>query len=220
MRERKNNMERMICLAIGYCFGLLQTGYLYGKAHGIDIRDHGSGNAGTTNALRTLGKKAGLITFLGDAFKCVFAVLLVWFIFKDTKADIMPLLKLYTGAGVILGHNYPFYLKFRGGKGIAASGGMMLSFDWVIVGCALVTFLVAFLLTSYVSVGSLLIYVGFMIELVVMGQLGYFGVSQPILNEMYIIAAILTILAFYKHRANIKRLLKGEENKTILFKKK
>ncbi|MBQ4531129.1 MAG: glycerol-3-phosphate 1-O-acyltransferase PlsY [Lachnospiraceae bacterium] len=213
-------MERVICLAIGYCFGLLQTGYLYGKAHGIDIRDHGSGNAGTTNALRTLGKKAGLITFLGDAFKCVFAVLLVWFIFKDTKADIMPLLKLYTGAGVILGHNYPFYLKFRGGKGIAASGGMMLSFDWVIVGCALVTFLVAFLLTSYVSVGSLLIYVGFMIELVVMGQLGYFGVSQPILNEMYIIAAILTILAFYKHRANIKRLLKGEENKTILFKKK
>ena len=220
MRERKNNMERVICLAIGYCFGLLQTGYLYGKAHGIDIRDHGSGNAGTTNALRTLGKKAGLITFLGDAFKCVFAVLLVWFIFKDTKADIMPLLKLYTGAGVILGHNYPFYLKFRGGKGIAASGGMMLSFDWVIVGCALVTFLVAFLLTSYVSVGSLLIYVGFMIELVVMGQLGYFGVSQAILNEMYIIAAILTILAFYKHRANIKRLLKGEENKTILFKKK
>ena len=213
-------MERVICLAIGYCFGLLQTGYLYGKAHGIDIRDHGSGNAGTTNALRTLGKKAGLITFLGDAFKCVFAVLLVWFIFKDTKADIMPLLKLYTGAGVILGHNYPFYLKFRGGKGIAASGGMMLSFDWVIVGCALVTFLVAFLLTSYVSVGSLLIYVGFMIELVVMGQLGYFGVSQPILNEMYIIAAILTILAFYKHRANIKRLLKGEQNKTILFKKK
>lgn len=213
-------MERLICLAIGYCFGLLQTGYLYGRVHGIDIRDHGSGNAGTTNALRTLGKKAGLITFLGDAFKCVFAVLLVWFIFKDTKADIMPLLKLYTGAGVILGHNYPFYLKFRGGKGIAASGGMMLSFDWIIVGFALVTFVIAFLLTSYVSVGSLLIYAGFMIELVVMGQMGYFGVSQPILNEMYIIAALLTILAFYKHKANIGRLLKGEENKTILFKKK
>lgn len=213
-------MERLICLAIGYCFGLLQTGYLYGRAHGIDIRDHGSGNAGTTNALRTLGKKAGLITFLGDAFKCVFAVLLVWFIFKDTKADIMPLLKLYTGAGVILGHNYPFYLKFRGGKGIAASAGMMLSFDWIIVGCALVTFLAAFLLTSYVSVGSLLIYAGFMIELVIMGQMGYFGVSQPVLNEMYIIAGLLTILAFYKHKANIKRLLKGEENKTILFKKK
>ncbi len=213
-------MERLICLAIGYGFGLLQTGYLYGRAKGIDIRDHGSGNAGTTNALRTLGKKAGLITFLGDAFKCVFAVLLVWALFHNSCADIMPLLKLYTGAGVILGHNYPFYLKFRGGKGIAASAGMFLSFDWIIVGCALVTFLAAFLLTSYVSVGSLLIYTGFMIEIVVLGQMGYFNVTQPVLNEMYIIAALLTILAFYKHRANIGRLLKGEENKTVLFHKK
>lgn len=213
-------MERLICLAIGYVFGLLQTGYLYGRAKGIDIREHGSGNAGTTNALRTLGKKAGLITFLGDAFKCVFAVLLVWVIFHNTKADIMPLLKLYTGAGVVLGHNYPFYLKFRGGKGIAATAGMLLSFDWIIVSCALVTFLAAFLLTSYVSLGSLLVYAGFMIEVVVLGQMGYFNVAQPVLNEMYIIVALLTILAFYKHRANIGRLLKGEENKTILFRKK
>ncbi len=213
-------MERLICLAIGYAFGLLQTGYLYGKAKGVDIRDYGSGNAGTTNALRTLGKKAGLITFLGDAFKCVFAVLFTWAIFHNSRADIIPLLKLYTGAGVILGHNYPFYLKFRGGKGIAATAGMLLSFDWIIVGCAFVTFLTAFLLTSYVSLGSLLVYAGFMIEVVVLGQSGYFQVAQPVLYEMYFIVALLTILAFYKHRTNIKRLLKGEENKTILFHKK
>lgn len=213
-------MERLACLAIGYGFGMLQTGYLYGKAHGIDIRDHGSGNAGTTNALRTLGKKAGLITFLGDVFKCVFAVLLVWALFHKSHADVMPLLKLYTGAGVVLGHNFPFYMKFRGGKGIAATAGMLLSFDWYIVGFALVTFLVAFLLTNYVSLGSLLVYAGFMIELVVMGQMGYFGVEQPVLYEMYGIAAALTIMAFYKHRGNIVRLLKGTENKTNLFKKK
>lgn len=213
-------MERLICLVIGYAFGLLQTGYLYGRAKGIDIRDYGSGNAGTTNALRTLGKKAGLITFLGDAFKCVFAVLVVWAIYHNTKADIMPLLKLYAGAGVVLGHNYPFYLKFRGGKGIAATAGLLLSFDWWIVGFGLVTFLAAFLLTSYVSLGSLLVYAGFMIEVVVLGQMGHFQVAQPVLNEMYIIVALLTILAFYKHRANIGRLLKGEENKTILFHKK
>ncbi len=213
-------MERLVCLAIGYGFGVLQTGYLYGKAHGIDIRDHGSGNAGTTNALRTLGKKAGLITFLGDAFKCVFAVLLVWALFHKSHADVMPLLKLYTGAGVVLGHNFPFYMKFRGGKGIAATAGMLLSFDWYIVGFALVTFLVAFLLTNYVSLGSLLVYAGFMIELIVMGQMGYFGVEQPVLYEMYGIAAALTIMAFYKHRGNIVRLLKGTENKTNLFKKK
>lgn len=213
-------MERLVCLAIGYGFGVLQTGYLYGKAHGIDIREHGSGNAGTTNALRTLGKKAGLITFLGDAFKCVFAVLLVWALFHKSHADVMPLLKLYTGAGVVLGHNFPFYMKFRGGKGIAATAGMLLSFDWYIVGFALVTFLVAFLLTNYVSLGSLLVYAGFMIELIVMGQMGYFGVEQPVLYEMYGIAAALTIMAFYKHRGNIVRLLKGTENKTNLFKKK
>ena len=213
-------MERVICLAIGYGFGLLQTGYLYGKANGIDIRDHGSGNAGTTNALRTLGKKAGLITFLGDALKCVFAVLVIWAIYHNSKADIMPLLKLYTGAGVVLGHNFPFYMNFKGGKGIAASGGLFLSFDPIIVSLALVTFLAVFLTTNYVSLGSLVIYVGFLVEVVIMGQLGYFQVAQPVLYEMYVIAALLTGLAFYKHKANIGRLLKGEENKTILFKKK
>ena len=77
-------MERMICVCIGYAFGLLQTGYLYGKLHHIDIRKQGSGNAGTTNALRTLGVKAGLVTLLGDAFKCVFAVLAVHLIYKNS----------------------------------------------------------------------------------------------------------------------------------------
>ena len=96
---------RIICVVIGYLFGLFQTGYFYGKAHGIDIRQHGSGNAGTTNALRTLGKKAGAITLLGDAFKCVVAVVATWLLFHNSQADIMPLLNLYTGAGVVLGHN-------------------------------------------------------------------------------------------------------------------
>ena len=76
-------MERLICLAIGYVFGLFQTSYIYGRMHGIDIRKHGSGNAGTTNMLRTLGTKAGAITLLGDALKCILAVLLVRTIFAD-----------------------------------------------------------------------------------------------------------------------------------------
>ena len=118
-------MIRLICVAIGYVFGLFQTSYIYGKMHGIDIRTQGSGNAGTTNALRVLGKKAGAITFLGDALKCVAAVLLVQALFGASHGDIRPLLALYAGAGVILGHNFPFYLGFKGGKGIAASAGMM-----------------------------------------------------------------------------------------------
>ena len=101
-------MERIICVFIGYAFGLLQTGYLYGKLHHVDIRKQGSGNAGTTNALRTLGWKAGAVTLLGDAFKCVFAVVAVHLIYKDSRTDILPLLGMYAGMGAVLGHNYPF----------------------------------------------------------------------------------------------------------------
>ena len=103
-------MERIICLIIGYAFGLFQTSYIYGKARGIDIRTKGSGNAGTTNALRTLGRKAGLITLAGDILKCLAAVLVTWLIFHRTHPDIMKLLGIYTSAGVILGHDYPFYM--------------------------------------------------------------------------------------------------------------
>ena len=123
-------MERVICLAIGYVFGLFQTAFIYGKMNHIDIREHGSGNAGTTNALRVLGKKAGLIVFLGDVFKCFFAVELVRLLFKHTYPDILPLLSLYAAAGAILGHNFPFYLQFKGGKGIAATAGLILAFHW------------------------------------------------------------------------------------------
>ena len=91
-------MERLICLAIGYAFGLFQTSYIYGRLHGIDIRNHGSGNAGTTNMLRTLGTKAGIITFFGDALKCVFAVVFMRLIFKEKYDEILPLLSIYTAA--------------------------------------------------------------------------------------------------------------------------
>ena len=120
-------MVRIICIVIGYIFGLFQTGYLYGKLHNVDIRTMGSGNAGTTNAMRTMGFKAGAITFLGDAFKCIFAVALVKIIFKDSHADILPLLAMYAGTGAVLGHNFPFYLNFRGGKGIAVTAGLLAS---------------------------------------------------------------------------------------------
>ena len=212
-------MERLICLAIGYVFGLFQTSYIYGRMHGIDIRKHGSGNAGTTNMLRTLGTKAGAITLLGDALKCILAVLLVRTIFADRYGDILPLLSFYTAAGVILGHNFPFYLNFRGGKGIAATAGLILSLNMYMSLLGLATFVAAFLLTHYVSLGSLCVYTGFMIELVVFGQCGVFGMTQAYLNEMYVIGAVLTVMAFWMHRENIKRLLHHEERKTYLFKK-
>ena len=121
-------MERAICLVIGYVFGLFQTAYLYGKLHGIDIRNYGSGNAGTTNTLRTLGTKAGLIVLLGDIMKCILAIVLTNLLFQNSHPDEIYLLKIYAAAGAILGHNFPFYLHFKGGKGIAATAGMILSF--------------------------------------------------------------------------------------------
>lgn len=213
-------MERFICLAIGYLFGLFQTSYIYGRMHGIDIRNYGSGNAGTTNMLRTLGTGAGAVTFLGDAFKCVFAVLAVRLIFGGSHADILPLLSLYTAAGVILGHNFPFYLKFRGGKGIAATAGLILSLNPVMTLLALLVFAAALLTTHYVSLGSLLVYAGFLAELIIFGQNGVFGMTQSCLNEMYVIGLLLTLLAFWMHRENIRRLARGEERKTYLLKKK
>ncbi|MBQ7358628.1 MAG: glycerol-3-phosphate 1-O-acyltransferase PlsY [Lachnospiraceae bacterium] len=214
-------MERLFCLVIGYVFGLFQTAFFYGKAHGIDIREHGSGNSGTTNALRVLGTKAGLIVFAGDCLKCIIAVCIVRFTFGAMHPEMTYLYCLYAGAGAILGHNYPFYMGFKGGKGIAATAGLILSFHPYFIIMGVTFFFGMFLLTHYVSLGSLLVYAGFITMMIVCGQTGVFGdMTQPHLIEMYVIAAFLTVLAYGKHWANIKRLLSGTESKTYLFKKK
>lgn len=213
-------MERIICLAIGYALGLFQTAYIYGKMHGIDIRQHGSGNAGTTNTLRVLGAKAGLIVFAGDVLKCILAVVICSVLFGKSHPDMVYLFKLYAAAGAILGHNFPFYLGFKGGKGIAATAGLIASFHPTFMLVGIILFLGAFLATHYVSLGSLLVYAGFLIQIILSGQLGLFaGMTQQQLAELYIIAAFLTVMAYYKHRENIMRLLKGEERKTYLQKK-
>lgn len=205
-------MERILCLAIGYVFGLFQTAYIYGKMHGIDIRQHGSGNAGTTNTLRVLGTKAGLIVFAGDVLKCVCAIVACSLLFGKNHPDMIYLLKLYAAAGAILGHNFPFYLGFKGGKGIAATAGLILAFHPTFLPVGVLVFFGIFFTTHYVSLGSLLVYAAFMIQITISGQMGLFqGMSQQHLFEMYGVAAFLTIMAYYKHRENIKRLLKGPD---------
>ncbi len=213
-------MERVICLIIGYVFGLFQTAYFYGKMHGIDIRQHGSGNAGTTNTLRVLGTKAGLMVLAGDCLKCMAAIWVVKLLFGASHPEIVYLLKLYAAAGAILGHNYPFYLGFKGGKGIAATAGLILAFHPYFIVMGVAVFFGIFFTTHYVSLGSLLVYVGLMIEMVVCGQMGLFaGMSRIQLYEMYGITAFLAIMAYWKHRENIVRLLHGNERKTYLTKK-
>ena len=183
-------MVRIICLAIGYVFGLFRLLIFTEEWNGIDIREHGSGNAGTTNALRTLGKKAGIITLLGDCFKCVFAVLLVRAIFGSSHPDTIRLLGMYAAAGCILGHNFPVNLGFRGGKGIAASVGLVASFDWRVLLIAATVFLVLFFTTHYVSLSSLTGYLAFLGSTLVMGQMGLFHMPQAELRELYVVVAL------------------------------
>ena len=211
-------MERMVSLLIGYVFGIFQTAYIYGKLKGIDIRQHGSGNAGTTNALRVMGKKAGLVVLLGDVLKTVLAVIVVRLLFRNSCGDYLPLIGLYGAAGAILGHNFPVQLGFRGGKGIACTAGMILTLGPIVTALEAATFLLVVGLTRYVSLGSVLVVIELVISLVVLGQNGYYGMDQAHLLEFYLLCGVLSCMAIYRHRANIKRLLSGTENK--IFQKK
>lgn len=197
----------ILCLIIGYIFGCFQTGYIYGKCHGIDIRQYGSGNAGTTNTLRVLGKKAGYITYLGDALKAIFAILLVKYVIYGyllTPSVDFNLLLAYTGLGVAFGHNYPFYLGFKGGKGIATTSGVMLALDLRIGLIGIIGFFILFCITRYVSIGSLYMSLAFPICVLIFypGQWHLFAVS-----------AIFWLMAWVRHKENIKRLLNGTENR-------
>ena len=211
-------MERLICLAIGYVCGLFQTGYIVGEMSHVDIRKKGSGNAGTTNALRVLGWKAGILTFAGDVIKCVAAFLIVFFMYRGS--DCRPLLTLYAGAGVTLGHNFPFYMNFKGGKGIAVMAGLVavnsfwhLPASLLMIPVTLVCFLVPVIVTRYISVGSLAAYTVFFIEMILIGQMGWFDMRESYCYELYVILGLMTALAWYRHKENLKRLTAGTENK-------
>lgn len=209
-------MERIICLFAGYLFGLLQSGYFYGKAHKIDIRNYGSGNSGTTNALRVMGAKAGAVVFLGDFLKSLLPCLMIRVLFRS-QPEMVYLLILYTGFGVILGHNYPFYLNFKGGKGIAATAGLIVATDLRMMLLCLVAFVLIIAVTRYVSLGSLVVATIFFVWLFLFGRIGAYGLDQRLLPEFYIVTALISGQAFWRHRANIGRLVRGRENK-ISFK--
>ncbi len=208
-------MERLISLGIGYLFGIFQTAYIYGRMNGIDIREHGSGNAGTTNALRVLGKKAGIIVFLGDVAKTVLAVVVVRLLFRQQDADWLPLLGMYAAAGAILGHNFPVQLGFRGGKGIACTAGLVVTLGPIVTALEAATFLFAVILTRYVSLGSILVVTELVIVLAVLGENGYYGMSQGHRVEFYAVSVLLACMALYRHRTNIVRLLHGTESKVF-----
>ena len=209
---------RIISLVIGYIFGLFETSYLYGKLKHTDIREHGSGNAGTTNALRTFGIAGGAITLIGDVLKSMAAIFIVYTIFSGAYPDGVRLLMMYAGLGAILGHNFPFYLNFRGGKGIACTGGFILAFCVKIAPVCLIAFILIVAITRYVSLGSIVVVILFYIQLIIFGNMGMIDVSAAYLNEIYALGAIIVIMALVRHRGNIVKLKNGTENKISFHK--
>lgn len=192
----------LIIIIIAYLLGNISTSYIVAKKlAGVDIRTQGSGNAGSTNVLRTLGKKAGAFTFAGDVLKGFIAVCIAKIIAYVLHIDVTICAYLAVVA-VVLGHNYPVFLGFKGGKGVATSLGSMLAMNPVTALTCLGFFIIIVALTKYVSLGSIL---GIGLSPVLM-------IINHNLNGVWV-TLFLTISVAYTHKENIKRLLNGTERK-------
>lgn len=196
-------MFRLICILIGYCIGCIESAHVVGKLWRVDLRQHGSGNLGTTNALRVLGKKAGAMVFIGDIMKSVIAFLICRAVFKENAT----VAGLFGSVGAVLGHNYPFYLNFKGGKGIAVMIGMTAALAFttnpvLAIPNALIGFGLAFG-TRYVSVGSLAFALCLPISCFLLGYE----------QEIILVTACVSLLAAWRHRGNIRKLMNGTENR-------
>ena len=205
-------VTRLMALVMGYFCGCFPTGYLVGKSRGIDIRKHGSGNTGATNTLRTLGWGPAGITFFGDCMKTVLAIVLANVLFHESGFD-MTIIELYAGLGAVLGHNFPFYFKFKGGKGIACTAGLTFALFPGAVPVCLTVFVLCIALSKYVSLGSIMMSILLVIQIFVFNFYGILGVPETSVIEFDTLVLILGVLAIFQHRENIVRLFKGTENK-------
>lgn len=192
----------LIIIITAYLLGNISTSYIVAKRlAGVDIRTQGSGNAGSTNVLRTLGKKAGALTFIGDVLKGLIAVLIARFIAYGVNLDDTTCAYIAVVA-VVLGHNYPVFLGFKGGKGVATSLGSMLGMNPLVALLCLGFFIIIVAITKYVSLGSML----------------GIGLSPVIMminhnTKGVLVTLFLTISVVITHKENIKRLLNGTERK-------
>lgn len=198
----------IIVSIIAYLLGSISFSIIFSKKFaGFDVREKGSGNAGTTNVLRTVGKKAAILTLICDCLKGVLAVLIAFIASKIMENLDGSLLVQLAGIFVVLGHTFPVFFKFKGGKGIATSLGVLLMVNWQIGLICLVFALVLMALTRFVSLGSIAAAILFPV-------LTVFIHTNYLVNGNYIIfAIILAVLVVFNHRANVKRLLEGKENK-------
>lgn len=208
-------MSVVLMLIVGYLLGSLNFSIIFTKIFAkTDVRDHGSGNAGFTNTIRTAGKKVGILVFICDALKAIAAILIAVAVAKWFPFDNYAQYGKYAAAlGAVLGHNFPLYYGFRGGKGIVVSIAVIFCLNWITGLLTLGAFLIVFAITGIVSASSLTGAQTVMISTLVMYIFGWAGVDAVQLVLMF----VMGILAFYMHRANIKRLMNGTESS---FKKK
>lgn len=200
--------EYLLSSATGYLLGSIPTAYLVARAKGIDIRQVGSGNIGATNAFRVLGKPAGSLVLAIDALKGALAAAAVpsglHLLFSRHSAPAsLELSSILGGVSAVIGHNYPVWLRFKGGKGIATSAGAMMALVPMALLAVLSVWVVVFLTTRFVSVASLC--AAALLPFAVWA----FGSDRA----MIAFSTVLSLLAIYKHKANIKRLLEGTEHR-------
>lgn len=191
-----------------YLVGSIPTGYLVARARGIDIRTMGSGNIGATNVFRILGKRAGTFVLLVDFAKGFTATALLGPLFiallgSIDSPDLREKISIMTGVAAVLGHNYTCWLKFKGGKGIATSAGVLLAWVPAGLGVTFAVWLAVFALSRYVSLASI----------TAAAALPFAVWLTRGSHRMIVICAVLGVLAIYKHRSNIQRLWYGTENR-------
>ncbi len=212
-------VEAIIMAIIAYCIGSVNFSVMISKKMaGFDVREKGSGNAGTTNMLRAVGKKAAAITLVCDILKGVVAIIIAIIIGNIVKGSNRELLLQIAGIAVVIGHSFPVFFGFKGGKGVATSLGILLMTNWQIGLICLVFALVLMLLTRMVSLGSCVAAILFPVLTLFINE-NYTVLTENKNGSTYFIySVILAVIVLYNHRSNIKRLMNGTENR-LSFKK-
>jgi len=195
-------------IACGYLSGSVPFGYLAGKLKGLDIRQHGSGNIGATNAIRVLGKGIGIPVFILDMLKGWLPVWLAAAWLEGTSVEMISTVKVIAGFAAVLGHMFTFWLSFKGGKGIATTAGVLLGIAPLAMLGGLAAFLLFFLPTRYVSLGSLAAAVG--VPATMAAQMARAGRWDFVMLSF---GLVVMVLVFVRHRTNIQRLLAGTESR-------
>lgn len=209
----------IIMLIIAYAIGSVNFSVIFSKKFaGFDVREKGSGNAGTTNMLRAVGKKAAAITLVCDILKGVVAIIISIIMGKIVEGSNRELLLQIAGIAVVIGHTFPVFFGFKGGKGVATSLGILLMTNWQIGLICLVFALVLMLLTRMVSLGSCVAAILFPVLTLFMNENYTVLTENKNGNTYFIYSVILAVIVLYNHRSNIKRLMNGTENR-LSFKK-